>query len=136
MSGRPPKVTDEELEEFRSRGLNAIQIADLLRERGIKISKQAIYARLNKLGQQVDRSRILPWEVRAIHANNNRIYASVLAYGKWRNAQQLSDYERKLALEFEEAMTSLGHVLLYDPHRGFVTRDRRPDDGPSALVVT
>ena len=137
-SSRPrrQKVSDSEVEAMMEEGLSLADMSRRLADQGVTMSvaglslrKRAILDRKQEAGE-----RLLPWTISAEHAQNLWVYSAVLAYAKMRAGRGLSDRDRRLALEFEQEMHALDSVIYYTREAGFVTRRRRPDDGPSVLV--
>ncbi len=132
-------VTDQEIRDLLGAGvLGASAIARALTSQGKKITPQAISLRLKVLREE-DESRanyILPWVVKAPEHTYGWAYTAARAYAKREQGKGLTQVELRRAKELEEILREKDAVLTYDHKRGFLLRDRRPDDGPSGLAVS
>lgn len=113
-------------------------IARHLTANGTQITAQAIHLRLKRiLAEDEDRAqRLLPWTVRSPEHAQGWVYGAARAYAKWQKGAGLDARELRYARELEEYLNKHDAVLTYDHDRGFLLRNRRPDDGPSGLAAS
>ena len=137
-SGPAPKVNDNDVQNLMEEGLSFGQMSEWFRHhQGVSISRQALGKRVAELrGAVRDQGEfVLPWAIKASHADGSYLYSAVLAYGKWKRGDSVSPKQLRLARELEERLHDMHVVMLYRPDKGFVLRSRQPSDGPSVLAV-
>ena len=135
----PPKVPEHVIVELMDEGLAHAEIA-----RRVGLSQQAVTERIGRIrardGDAPAKDRLLPWTVKGPHRTGNMLYQALLHYAHWRRGDRLTPSQYRQAKELEDLLTDVsrfppnGAVMLYDPRRGFVVRNRRPGDGPEILV--
>lgn len=116
----------------------ASAIARELTAAGKKITPQAISLRLRTI-REIDEERanyLLPWRVKSPEHTYGWAYLAARAYAKREQGKGVTQQELKQAKELEEYLREHDAVLTYDHARGFLLRNRRPDDGPSGLAVS
>jgi len=130
-------VSDQEVRDLLDGGMSkASEIARHLTANGKPISQQAISKRIRNI-RDADEERanyILPWRVNSRHAYG-WVYISAVALGKHLKGIGLTPAQLTQAAELEEFLRERDAVLTYDHERGFLLRNRRPDDGPGALAA-
>lgn len=134
--GRRPKVSDQEIRDFMDQGLGASDISRHLTDRGKPITQQGISKRVQRL-RDADEERanyVLPWRVRTEHSRG-WVYEAVVALGKHQKGRGVTPYQLDQARKLEEYLRKRDAVVMYDRDAGFIIRNRRPDDGPNALVA-
>jgi len=135
---RPPRsgIEDDEIKTLLEQGMNKSEMARWFTERGRRITQQAIGQRIKRIQEDADsQSRyVMPWVVRSPHHTQGWVYRAAVAYGKMRNGKGVSPQELRWMRELEEFLAKNEAVLTYDYNKGFMLRNRRPDDGPSMLA--
>lgn len=132
------KVSDQEIQDKLDAGIDtAAGVARAFRNEGIEITQQAISARLRKMREDKDEraGRVLPWAVRSPDHSTGWVFLAARAYATWQKGGGLDPRELKLAKELDGYLRQHDAVLTYDRSRGFLMRNRRPDDGPSGLAT-
>lgn len=129
-------IGDDEIKALLDQGLSKSAIARHFTERGRSITQQAISLRVRKIQEDdTDRSQyILPWVIRTPTHTQGWVYRAVKAYAKFRQGKGVSPQELAWLRELEQALTDHDAVITYDYNKGFMLRDRRPQDGPSLLA--
>lgn len=130
------RVTDSQFQEMMDKGMTQAEMTRHINEElFVSISRQAVHQRVKKLmedrGEHLQ--RILPWRMRVEH-KSGWVYNAALAYTKMRRGDGMTSRELTEARELEAHLHKLNAVLTYNRDKGFVLRNRRPDDGPGALA--
>lgn len=129
-------IGDDEIATLMAQELNNTQIAKWFTERGRSITQQAISMRVRRiLERDMERTKyVLPWMVRSPEHAQGWVWRAVLAYAKMRKGRGVSAQDIKLARSLEDFLFKEEAVVTYDWNKGFMLRDRRPEDGASLLV--
>lgn len=139
----PQKVTDAELLAFMAEGL---KVADMVRRLAsqdppVHVTHQALSPRVRALRNGERATFLLPWQVRPEHEAST-LYRTLTAYAKWRRGESQSEKWLKEAQKLEAKLSDprefppLGAIMIYDPKKGFMLRNRRPDDEPGLLAAS
>lgn len=129
-------IQDEDIQDLLDRGMTKVEIADHFTALGKRISSQGITWRIKRMQENIhERSRfVMPWVVRSPTHTQGWVYKAAVAYGKARNGRGVSPQELRWMRELEQFLAAYDAVLTYDYNKGFMLRNRRPEDGPSMLA--
>lgn len=134
--GRRSQISDDEIRSLMDKGMRATQIAQHFTQRGRSITQQAISLRIKRLTEDGEEraNRLLPWPVRTEHARG-WVYTAVVAYAKHQQGAGITPAQLDQSRKLEQYLKDRDAVVTYDHDAGFILRNRRPEDGATALVT-